>query len=375
MARAQQGMLGAALALAAAWQLLHLPGAHATHPLQSPFAGIFEGYPPNLVRPARDLDAADYTRRTLRFPCSGESCEAWLYLPKATGSCTSRGLPPVVVAAHGLGGQKNFSLHAYGAAFSTAGLAVFMFDYRNYGGASHTAHISMMLQLHMGQKQASGMRAALVAARKALQVLVNKDQHRTRQPAVGCGPLYVAGHWPSDCRVCCVKRTHHTRMPPLCLAANMWHPLCVSHTTRRVHWRAPVVGVTQASPGGLAVCCGLRASKPHQHSRCFPPGPVGHQLLRGPCAGDSCQAGASREGRGISGGVGRGRAGGEQEEGGGRSWDWRAGWEGQERQELGLGAGRRGSGISGGRGGPGIKGHLQRGTQGICKVSCQIAVT
>lgn len=45
-------------------------------------------------------DADSFTRTTLTFPCSGVQCQAWLYLPKAT---PGGGLPPVVVAAHGLG--------------------------------------------------------------------------------------------------------------------------------------------------------------------------------------------------------------------------------------------------------------------------------
>lgn len=48
------------------------------------------------------LDTDSYTRRTLEFPCNGETCEAWLYMPKGVGGAK----PPVVIMGHGMGGQK-----------------------------------------------------------------------------------------------------------------------------------------------------------------------------------------------------------------------------------------------------------------------------
>jgi hypothetical protein len=44
-------------------------------------------------------DAEQHSRDILTFDCSGEQCEAWLYLPKAPAGTP----PPVVVMAHGLG--------------------------------------------------------------------------------------------------------------------------------------------------------------------------------------------------------------------------------------------------------------------------------
>ena len=46
-----------------------------------------------------NLDTSAYTRTVLQFPCSGVKCQAWLYLPKHTEE-----KPPVIVAAHGIGG-------------------------------------------------------------------------------------------------------------------------------------------------------------------------------------------------------------------------------------------------------------------------------
>lgn len=48
------------------------------------------------------LDTDSYTRRTLEFPCNGENCEAWLYMPKGIAGAK----PPVVIMGHGMGGQK-----------------------------------------------------------------------------------------------------------------------------------------------------------------------------------------------------------------------------------------------------------------------------
>lgn len=48
------------------------------------------------------LDTASYTRSTLEFPCNGDTCEAWLYMPKGIGGAR----PPVVIMGHGMGGQK-----------------------------------------------------------------------------------------------------------------------------------------------------------------------------------------------------------------------------------------------------------------------------
>ena len=42
-------------------------------------------------------------------------------------------LPPVVVMAHGFAAEKAFGLQAYAERFVQAGMAVFLFDYRNFG--------------------------------------------------------------------------------------------------------------------------------------------------------------------------------------------------------------------------------------------------
>lgn len=48
----------------------------------------------------KPLDEPDYTRSTVEFPCVDAMCEAWLYVPKGLTQ------PPVMLMAHGMGGQK-----------------------------------------------------------------------------------------------------------------------------------------------------------------------------------------------------------------------------------------------------------------------------
>ena len=65
----------------------------------------------------------------LFFESHGTSCEAWLMRP--TGKETS----PLVLMAHGFAAEKSFRLPEFAARFVDRGLAVMMFDYRNFGGS------------------------------------------------------------------------------------------------------------------------------------------------------------------------------------------------------------------------------------------------
>ena len=63
------------------------------------------------------------------FTSMGLRCSAWLYLPDGTEK------PPVVLMAHGFAGQRDFGLEPYAEHFAKQGMAVFLFDYRNFGGS------------------------------------------------------------------------------------------------------------------------------------------------------------------------------------------------------------------------------------------------
>jgi dienelactone hydrolase len=62
-----------------------------------------------------------------QFYSLGLRCSAWLYLPDGKEK------PPVVIMAHGFAGQKDFGLQPYAEYFAAQGMAVFLFDYRNFG--------------------------------------------------------------------------------------------------------------------------------------------------------------------------------------------------------------------------------------------------
>lgn len=63
------------------------------------------------------------------FNVGGDEVRGDLYLPAATAA----GKPPVVVMAHGFGGERRFRLPAFAEYFAHNGLAVLLFDYRGFG--------------------------------------------------------------------------------------------------------------------------------------------------------------------------------------------------------------------------------------------------
>jgi pimeloyl-ACP methyl ester carboxylesterase len=70
-----------------------------------------------------------YSRIDSDFFSRGTRCAAWLYLPEGVQD------PPVVIMAHGFAAERTFRLPAYAEKFAERGLAVFLFDYRNFGGS------------------------------------------------------------------------------------------------------------------------------------------------------------------------------------------------------------------------------------------------
>ncbi len=70
--------------------------------------------------------SSPFTRMEKTFLSKGDNLKAWLYLP----ACVSK--PPIVVMAHGFGGQRWMRLPAYAEHFAKMGMAVFVFDYRGF---------------------------------------------------------------------------------------------------------------------------------------------------------------------------------------------------------------------------------------------------
>ena len=68
-------------------------------------------------------------KTTLTFPSHDLWCEADLYFPDEEER------PPVVIMGHGFGAERNFGTASTIRAFVDLGLAVFIFDYRYFGGS------------------------------------------------------------------------------------------------------------------------------------------------------------------------------------------------------------------------------------------------
>lgn len=75
------------------------------------------------------MDAGSYSRTDSDFMSHGSRCSGWLYVPAGIHKA------PVVVMAHGFGAEKTFGLDWYASRFAKNGLAVYVFDYRNFGGS------------------------------------------------------------------------------------------------------------------------------------------------------------------------------------------------------------------------------------------------
>jgi pimeloyl-ACP methyl ester carboxylesterase len=74
-------------------------------------------------------EAAHVSRIVSDFTSRGVRCSGWLYRPDHIPT------PPVIIMAHGFAAEKDFMLPAFADRFAAAGLAVFLFDYRNFGGS------------------------------------------------------------------------------------------------------------------------------------------------------------------------------------------------------------------------------------------------
>jgi len=71
-----------------------------------------------------------FTQVTIMFPCGEMRCEAFFFKPKNANNKTR-----VIVMGHGFGAQKDFGLEPFALEFIKTGFAVFMFDYRCFGGS------------------------------------------------------------------------------------------------------------------------------------------------------------------------------------------------------------------------------------------------
>ncbi len=117
------------------------------------------------------------------FESAGTRCDGWLYRPPRGED------PPVVVMAHGLGGEKAWRLPAFAREFASRGLAVLLFDYRGFGDSDGDPRYLLDLQRqvedweaavdHARSLESVGDRVALwgtsLSAGHALTVAARRD--------------------------------------------------------------------------------------------------------------------------------------------------------------------------------------------------------
>ncbi|KAF5828180.1 Alpha/Beta hydrolase protein [Dunaliella salina] len=86
-----------------------------------------------------NLHTDAYSRTNVLIPSASTTenttvnLAAWLYEPSIPPDAAAK--PPIVVMAHGLGGQRDFGLHKYADAYARNGFAALVFDYRGFGGS------------------------------------------------------------------------------------------------------------------------------------------------------------------------------------------------------------------------------------------------
>ena len=71
---------------------------------------------------------------SITFMSGSSPCDAW-HFPAANDSLTTAAGRPIVVMAHGLGGTKDSGLASFAEGLTAAGVDVFAFDYRGFGGS------------------------------------------------------------------------------------------------------------------------------------------------------------------------------------------------------------------------------------------------
>ena len=88
-------------------------------------------------------DLLSVQRIDTTYKSNGLSCGASLYLPTAVEK------PPVVVMAHGFGGQRWMRLPAYARRFAREGVAVFVFDYRCFNDSEGAPQNYVNPRMHL----------------------------------------------------------------------------------------------------------------------------------------------------------------------------------------------------------------------------------
>lgn len=87
--------------------------------------------------------------RAVSFQSAGESCRGELFLPDGDTN------PPVVVMAHGFGGERTWGLPRYANRFRERGIATLLFDYRTFGESDGTPRNLVSPSAHLADWRAA----------------------------------------------------------------------------------------------------------------------------------------------------------------------------------------------------------------------------
>ena len=102
-----------------------------------------EETPASFSIPMAEPDLPGVKRIDTTYQSHGLTCGASLYLPTAVEK------PPVVVMAHGFGGQRWMRLPAYARRFAEEGFAVFVFDYRCFNDSEGAPQNYVNPRMHL----------------------------------------------------------------------------------------------------------------------------------------------------------------------------------------------------------------------------------
>ncbi len=99
------------------------------------------------------MDSNDGSRKVARvdsdFMSGGLRCAGWLYRPEGIKK------PPVVIMGHGFAAERTFGLPVFAERFAEMGMAVFLFDYRNFGDSEGNPRNLVNPFRHIGDWEAA----------------------------------------------------------------------------------------------------------------------------------------------------------------------------------------------------------------------------
>jgi pimeloyl-ACP methyl ester carboxylesterase len=212
--------------------------------------------------------AGTFVREDTGFDSEGVRCAAWVYRPAGVFGVPDGAVRPVVVMAHGFGGDRRVRLTAFAERFAAAGYLVVLFDYRTFGDSEGRPR--RMLRI---RQQHDDYRAAVAFAR----ALPDADPDRVvlwGTSLSGGHVLAVAANDPQVAAV--VAQVPHVsgpasalRLPPLTallLGVRAVADLVLARARHRPHYvtaiGSPGSGAVMTSPDALPGWARMIAESP-----------------------------------------------------------------------------------------------------------------